>query len=377
MPRSSRLPTLAEKIEDPRDPAARRPRGRWPRPAASTSSARFRPRPDLTPAQATARSGGAPPVPAHDRPRPRRGTRTSRPPLPPSSRPSRCSRRHVKKPGGRGQGPSSRAGAFQVLNSPSSQDHDVGASLWASAARCTSPRIRHPAMRAALPRVPGRGRGRQGGLRSASRCCRRRLSPGRAEAAAARAPPRAPHLVRRSCSTRCSVVLRVHADGTTVCRCGARSTGCTPPTATLVAAGIVLGLGAPGARGARAPGGCSVWPCSARRRSPRSATSSRRSSAVGEPAPHARLPAGERGDLVLQVERFGGRSTVVPVTTRQVLEVIDDAILVLDPRGRVIDATAARSSSSASRAVGASTPPPTPRGGPTSTATPRGATGGA
>ncbi|WP_160142879.1 sensor domain-containing diguanylate cyclase [Cellulomonas algicola] len=41
------------------------------------------------------------------------------------------------------------------------------------------------------------------------------------------------------------------------------------------------------------------------------------------------------------VERFGGHSTVVPVATRQVLEVINDAVVVLDPRGRVLDANPA------------------------------------
>ncbi|MDC7121215.1 diguanylate cyclase [Cellulomonas fimi] len=41
------------------------------------------------------------------------------------------------------------------------------------------------------------------------------------------------------------------------------------------------------------------------------------------------------------VERFGGHSAVVPVTTRQVLEVLDDAVIVLDPRGRVLDANPA------------------------------------
>lgn len=41
------------------------------------------------------------------------------------------------------------------------------------------------------------------------------------------------------------------------------------------------------------------------------------------------------------VERFGGHSAVVPVTTRQVLDVLDDAVLVLDPRGRVLDANPA------------------------------------
>lgn len=41
------------------------------------------------------------------------------------------------------------------------------------------------------------------------------------------------------------------------------------------------------------------------------------------------------------VERFGGHSATVPVATRQVLEVLDDAVVVLDPRGRVIDANPA------------------------------------
>ncbi|QHT56209.1 diguanylate cyclase [Cellulomonas sp. H30R-01] len=41
------------------------------------------------------------------------------------------------------------------------------------------------------------------------------------------------------------------------------------------------------------------------------------------------------------VERFGGHSAVVPVTTRQVLDVLDDAVVVLDPRGRVLDANPA------------------------------------
>lgn len=41
------------------------------------------------------------------------------------------------------------------------------------------------------------------------------------------------------------------------------------------------------------------------------------------------------------VERFGGHSAVVPVTTRQVLDVLEDAVVVLDPRGRVLDANPA------------------------------------
>ncbi|WP_168800569.1 histidine kinase N-terminal 7TM domain-containing diguanylate cyclase [Cellulomonas telluris] len=41
------------------------------------------------------------------------------------------------------------------------------------------------------------------------------------------------------------------------------------------------------------------------------------------------------------VERFGGHSATVPVSTRQVLEVLDDAVVVLDPRGRVLDANPA------------------------------------
>lgn len=38
------------------------------------------------------------------------------------------------------------------------------------------------------------------------------------------------------------------------------------------------------------------------------------------------------------VERFGRHSAVVPVTTRQVLEALDDAVVVLDPDGHVLDA---------------------------------------
>lgn len=41
------------------------------------------------------------------------------------------------------------------------------------------------------------------------------------------------------------------------------------------------------------------------------------------------------------VERFGAHSATVPVSTRQVLEVLDDAVVVLDPRGRVLDANPA------------------------------------
>jgi len=41
------------------------------------------------------------------------------------------------------------------------------------------------------------------------------------------------------------------------------------------------------------------------------------------------------------VERFGQHSATVPVSTRQVLEVLEDAVVVLDPLGRVLDANPA------------------------------------
>lgn len=138
--------------------------------------------------------------------------------------------------------------------------------------------------------------------------------------------------------------LRVHADGTTV------TVGAGPlywvHTAycyALVAAGIVLGLGAMvrAVPGHRRVFGVAVLAATI--------------PTVGNVL--TTLVAARSENLHLTpafllvsaaiwwwVERFGGHSTVVPVTTRQVLEVIDDAVLVLDPRGRVIDANpAARS----------------------------------